>query len=64
MYNVPSVNDCEEEILKVMYKYPKAWEFSFQEKTPNERIMKGLFQSVVDSDDRSWRTLATLQKIS
>lgn len=64
MYELPSVNDCEEEILKVKYKYPRAWDFSFHEKTPTERIMKGLFQSMVDSDDRSWRPLATLQKIS
>jgi hypothetical protein len=61
---LPLVEDTEEEILKVMYKFPKAWEFDFQERSATERVMRGLFQSSFDANDKCWRNIAKLQKIS
>ena len=59
--SIPSFEDTEVNITKVMYQYPKAWEFDFVS-SGNERIMRGRFQSPLDGNDLIWRNIAKLQK--
>ena len=61
---LPSIQDTPEEIQKFKYNYRTAWDFDFQDKRPSEKVMRGLFQSTVDANDKCWRELATLQKIA
>ena len=61
---LPSIQDTPEDIEKFKYNYRTAWDFDFQDKSPNEKVMRGLFQSTVDANDKCWRELATLQKIA
>ena len=61
---LPSIQDTPEEIQKFKYNYRTAWDFDFQDKSPSEKVMRGLFQSAVDANDKCWRELATLQKIA
>lgn len=61
---LPSIQDTPEEIQKFKYNYRTAWDFDFQDRSPNEKVMRGLFQSAVDANDKCWRELATLQKIA
>ena len=61
---LPSIQDTPEEIEKFKYNYRTAWDFDFQDRSPNEKVMRGLFQSAVDANDKCWRELATLQKIA
>ena len=61
---LPSIQDTPEDIEKFKYNYRTAWDFDFQDKSPSEKVMRGLFQSTVDANDKCWRELATLQKIA
>lgn len=61
---LPSIQDTPEEIEKFKYNFRKAWEFDFQDRSPNEKVMRGLFQSAVDANDKCWREIALLQKIA
>mgnify|MGYP001213722488 FL=1 len=61
---LPSIKDDETEIAKFKYNHPCAWEFDFQTLKTGETIMRGLFQSMVNGDDKRWQPIATLQKIA
>ena len=61
MYTLPVIEDCEEKIQEIMYKFPRCWEFQTTKKNDGRKVLRGLFcETNPKYSDKSWRELAIL----